>query len=49
VADELFDRLPSEFRFAHALALGAVLVSNDHVFARIKRLKVEDWAKAPRQ
>ena len=31
---------------AHALAVGAVLVSNDHAFARIKKLKVEDWTKA---
>ncbi len=30
---------------AHALALNAVLVTNDHAFARIKRLKVEDWTK----
>jgi tRNA(fMet)-specific endonuclease VapC len=28
---------------AHALAIGAILVSNDHAFARIKKLKVEDW------
>ena len=29
---------------AHAIALGAVLVSSDHVFTRIqKKLKVEDW------
>lgn len=28
---------------AHALALSAVLVSSDHVFARIKKLKIEDW------
>jgi predicted nucleic acid-binding protein len=26
--------------------VGAVLVSNDHAFARIKKLKVEDWTKA---
>ena len=28
---------------AHALALGAILVTNDQAFARIKKLKVEDW------
>ncbi|HWX55628.1 MAG TPA: type II toxin-antitoxin system VapC family toxin [Verrucomicrobiae bacterium] len=28
---------------AHALGLGAVLVTNDQAFNRIKRLKVEDW------
>lgn len=33
---------------AHALALSAVLVTNDHAFARIKKLKVEDWTKVPR-
>ena len=30
---------------AHALALGAVLVTNDQALARIKQLKVEDWTK----
>lgn len=30
---------------AHALAVNAVLVTNDHAFARIKKLKVEDWTK----
>jgi len=30
---------------AHALALDAVLVTNDHAFARIKNLKVVDWTK----
>jgi len=30
---------------AHALALGSVLVTNDPAFARIKQLKIEDWAK----
>ena len=30
---------------AHAFATGAVLVSNDHVFARVRKLKVEDWTK----
>jgi tRNA(fMet)-specific endonuclease VapC len=33
---------------AHALALDAVLVTNDHAFARIKKLKLADWTKAPR-
>ncbi|MCL2659340.1 MAG: type II toxin-antitoxin system VapC family toxin [Acidobacteriaceae bacterium] len=33
---------------AHALALGLVLVTNDHAFSRIKKLKVEDWTKGPR-
>jgi tRNA(fMet)-specific endonuclease VapC len=28
---------------AHALALGAVLVTNDQAFTRIKKLKTEDW------
>jgi tRNA(fMet)-specific endonuclease VapC len=31
---------------AHALALGAILVSSDSAFRRIKRLRVEDWAKS---
>jgi tRNA(fMet)-specific endonuclease VapC len=30
---------------AHALALGAVLVTNDRAFKRIRELKVEDWTK----
>jgi tRNA(fMet)-specific endonuclease VapC len=30
---------------AHALAIGAVLVTNDHAFTRLKKLKVEDWTK----
>lgn len=34
---------------AHALALNAVLVTNDHAFARIKKLKVEDWTKESRR
>jgi len=34
---------------AHALALNAVLVTNDHAFARIKKLKVVDWTKESRQ
>jgi tRNA(fMet)-specific endonuclease VapC len=33
---------------AHALALGAVLVTNDQAFERIKKLKIEDWTKASR-
>ena len=31
---------------AHALAAGAVLVTNDRAFKRIKNLKLADWAKA---
>jgi tRNA(fMet)-specific endonuclease VapC len=34
---------------AHALALGVVLVTNDHAFSRIKKLKVVDWTKEPRR
>jgi tRNA(fMet)-specific endonuclease VapC len=30
---------------AHALALDAILVTNDRAFGRIKKLKVEDWTK----
>jgi len=30
---------------AHAIAIGAVLVTHDKAFARIARLKVEDWTK----
>ena len=30
---------------AHALATGAVLVSNDRVFRRVRGLRVEDWSK----
>jgi tRNA(fMet)-specific endonuclease VapC len=33
---------------AHALALDAILVTNDHAFARLKKLKVVDWTKEPR-
>ena len=33
---------------AHALAVAAVLVTNDHAFARIKELKIEDWTKGSR-
>jgi tRNA(fMet)-specific endonuclease VapC len=28
---------------AHALGLGAILVTNDRAFTRIKKLKIEDW------
>jgi tRNA(fMet)-specific endonuclease VapC len=28
---------------AHALALGAILVTNDQAFTRIKKLRIEDW------
>ncbi len=31
---------------AHALAVGAVLVTKDRAFTRIKNLKVADWTKA---
>jgi len=34
---------------ALALAVGAVLVTNDRAFSRIKKLEVEDWTKASRQ
>jgi len=34
---------------AHALALGAVLVTSDRAFSRIKKLKVEDWTNVPRK
>ena len=34
---------------AHAHALGAVLVTSDRAFSRIKQLKVEDWTKVPRK
>jgi tRNA(fMet)-specific endonuclease VapC len=30
----------------HALAREVVLVTNDRVFRRVKRLKLEDWSKA---
>lgn len=33
---------------AHALALDAVLVTNDHAFARIKKLRLADWTKVAR-
>ena len=31
---------------AHALALGAVLVTSDRVFRRVVGLKIEDWSKS---
>jgi tRNA(fMet)-specific endonuclease VapC len=31
---------------AHALALGLVLVTRDHVFSRVKGLQVEDWSRS---
>jgi tRNA(fMet)-specific endonuclease VapC len=31
---------------AQALAVGAILVSNDRVFRKVKGLKVEDWTKS---
>jgi tRNA(fMet)-specific endonuclease VapC len=31
---------------AHALALGAVLVTGDRVFRRVAGLKIEDWSKS---
>jgi tRNA(fMet)-specific endonuclease VapC len=31
---------------AEALAAGAILVSNDRVFRRVKGLKVEDWTRS---
>jgi tRNA(fMet)-specific endonuclease VapC len=34
---------------AQALAVGAVLVTNDQDFTRIKKLKIEDWTKVSRQ
>ncbi len=30
---------------AHALALGAALITKDQAFRRIKKLRVEDWTK----
>jgi predicted nucleic acid-binding protein len=30
---------------AHALAVGAILVTRDRVFHRLKRLKIDDWSK----
>jgi predicted nucleic acid-binding protein len=34
---------------AHSLASGAVFVTSNHAFARIKKLKVEDWTKGPQR
>jgi tRNA(fMet)-specific endonuclease VapC len=31
---------------AQALAIGAILVSHDRVFQRVKHLKLEDWTKS---
>ena len=31
---------------AHAMACGAILVSSDRVFQRLKGLRLEDWTKA---
>ena len=31
---------------AQALAEGLVLVTNDHAFRRIRKLRIEDWTKA---
>jgi tRNA(fMet)-specific endonuclease VapC len=33
---------------AHALALDAILVTNDHAYARIKKLRLADWTKEAR-
>lgn len=30
---------------AHALSVGAVLVTNDHVFKQVAGLRLEDWSK----
>ena len=30
---------------AHAVAAQVVLVTHDHVFRRVKQLKIEDWSK----
>ena len=30
---------------AHALALDLILITNDHAFRRIKKLRGEDWTK----
>jgi tRNA(fMet)-specific endonuclease VapC len=31
---------------AHALAVGAVLVTNDRAFSQIAQLQIEDWTVA---
>lgn len=33
---------------AHAVALGATLVTNDQAFRFVKGLRIEDWTKGPR-
>jgi tRNA(fMet)-specific endonuclease VapC len=33
---------------AHALAVGAILATNDRAFSRVKDLKIADWTKSPR-
>jgi tRNA(fMet)-specific endonuclease VapC len=30
---------------AHALSLGVTLITSDHAFGRIKKLRIEDWTK----
>ena len=32
---------------AHALAVGAILATNDRAFSRVKDLKIADWTKSP--
>jgi tRNA(fMet)-specific endonuclease VapC len=32
---------------AQALAAGAVLITHDRVFHRVKQLRVEDWTRQP--
>ncbi len=34
---------------AHALSVGATLVTNDRAFRQIEKLKVEDWTKGPQR
>jgi predicted nucleic acid-binding protein len=34
---------------AHALSAGAVLVTNDKAFTRIKKLKIDDWTTGPQK
>ena len=33
---------------AHAMAVDAMLITNDHAFVRIKNLKLADWTKVVR-
>jgi tRNA(fMet)-specific endonuclease VapC len=33
---------------AHALALNAILVTNDHAVTRMRNLEVEDWTEGSR-